>query len=62
MFIDIHVHTRRIPGPPRDDGSTYATPEQLIKRYEEIGVEKAVLLPSVSPECAFVPQSSQKLL
>ncbi len=62
MFIDIHVHTRRIPGPPRANGSTYATPDQLIERYDRIGVERAVLLPSVSPECSHVPQSNQEVL
>jgi predicted TIM-barrel fold metal-dependent hydrolase len=62
MFIDIHTHTRRVPGPPRDDGSTYATPEQLIERYDAIGVERAVLLPGVGPECATVPQSNQEVL
>jgi predicted TIM-barrel fold metal-dependent hydrolase len=62
MFIDIHVHTRRIAGPPRADGKTYATPEQLLARYDEIGVERAVLLPGVSPECAHVPQSNEEIL
>lgn len=62
MFIDIHVHTRRIPGPPRANGQTYATPEQLIARYDAMGVECAVLLPGVSPECSHVPQSNQEIL
>ena len=62
MFIDIHVHTRRIPGPPRRNGKTYATPEQLIARYDAIDVESAVLLPGVNPECAFVPQSNEDIL
>jgi uncharacterized protein len=62
MFIDIHVHTRRVPGPPRANGSTYATPEQLLARYDEIGVECGVLLPSASPECADMPQSNEEVL
>jgi len=62
MFIDIHVHTRRIPGPPRGGKQAYATPEQLIERYDELGVEKAVLLPGVSPECAYAPQSNEEVL
>lgn len=62
MFIDIHVHTRRLPGPPRAGGATYAAPDQLIRRYDEIGVERAVLLPGVSPECSHVPQSNQEIL
>lgn len=62
MFIDIHVHTRTIPGPPRGLKPSYATPEQLLARYEPIGVEAAVLLPGVSPECCYVPQSNQEIL
>ncbi len=62
MFIDIHVHTRRVPGPPRGNGQTYATPEQLLARYDAIGVERGVVLPGVSPECSHVPQSNEEVL
>jgi len=62
MFIDIHVHTRSIPGAPRRGHQSYATPEQLIERYDAIGVETAVLLPGVSPECSYVPQSNEEVL
>jgi len=62
MFIDIHVHVRRIPGPLRHGKPAYATPEQLIERYDAIGVERAVLLPGVSPECAYAPQSNEDIL
>lgn len=62
MFIDIHVHTRRIPGPPRADGGCFATPEELIKQYDELGIEAAVLLPGVTPECEFEPQSVMEVL
>ena len=62
MFIDIHVHTRKRPGPPRLDGRVaYATPEYLIERYDKLGIEQAVLLPGVSPECSTVPQSNQEI-
>ncbi|MDP6107327.1 MAG: amidohydrolase family protein, partial [Candidatus Brocadiia bacterium] len=62
MFIDIHVHVRKIPGPPRGGKPAFATPEQLIARYDEIGVEKAVLLRGVSPECSYADQSDEELL
>lgn len=63
MFIDIHVHTRSIPGPPRLSGKqAYATPQQLLERYAELDIEAAVLLPGVSPECGFVPQSNQEIM
>ena len=62
MFIDIHVHVRKIPGPPRDGKQAYATPEQLLKRYDEIGVKKAVLLPGTNPECAYGLQSNEEVI
>ena len=62
MFIDIHVHTRRLPGPPRGNGQTYASPAELIERYDAIDVERAVVLPGVSPECGYVPQSNEEIL
>ncbi len=62
VFIDIHVHTRRIPGPLRQGKQAYSTPEQLITRYDAIGVESAVLLPGVNPECSYVPQSNEEVI
>jgi predicted TIM-barrel fold metal-dependent hydrolase len=62
MFIDIHVHARRIAGPPETNGLTYATPEQLLRQYDQLSIEAGVLLPGVSPECAHVPQSNEEVL
>lgn len=62
MFIDIHVHFRSTPGFSRWGKQAYATPEQLIERYEKIGVERAVVLPGVNPECSHVPQSNEEVL
>jgi uncharacterized protein len=62
MFIDIHVHFRATPGFPRWGNPAYATPEQLIERYDKLGIEKAVVLPGVSPECSYVPQSNEEVL
>ena len=62
MFIDIHVHLRSIPGFPRWGKPAYATPEHLIKRYDEVGIEKGVVLVGVSPECSYVPQSNEEVL
>ena len=56
-FIDMHVHTRLFPGPERLSGGTYATPEELIAMLRPHGVERAVILPGVNPECSMVPQS-----
>ena len=62
MFIDIHVHTWKTPGPLRGGKPAFATPEQLLKRYDAIGVERAVILPRVNPECAYAPQSNEEVL
>ena len=56
MFLDIHVHTRFFPGPERLAGGTYATPEQLMDMLKPRGVQKAVILPGVNPECAYINQ------
>lgn len=53
MFIDIQVHFRSLPGFPRNGNVAYATPEQLIERYDQLGIEKAVVLPGVNPECSY---------
>ena len=60
-LIDIHAHVRRIPGPPHM-GKHYPTPEQLIRIYDKLGIEKGVLLPAVNPECAYVPQSNEDVI
>jgi len=62
MFIDIHVHTRRKPGFPRYGKPPYSTPAQLIERYDAIGVERAVILPGVSPECAHQVQGVDEVV
>lgn len=49
MFIDIHSHVYRYTPP----GVRFSTPKELIKRYDEMKVEMAVLLPIVSPEVYF---------
>jgi len=48
--IDIHVHTMRVPGPPRLNGTNFAMPNELRKIYDWLGVEKAVLLPLLTPD------------
>jgi predicted TIM-barrel fold metal-dependent hydrolase len=62
MFIDIHVHTRYFRGPERLVGGTYASPEELIEMLKPRGVRKAVILPGVNPECAFIIQSMGEVL
>lgn len=63
MFIDIHGHTvieNTIPYP--GGGERFTLPEDLIKRYDEIGIEKAVMLPITTVENVPVPQSNEEIL
>ncbi|MBO5690037.1 MAG: hypothetical protein J6S73_08910, partial [Lentisphaeria bacterium] len=64
MFIDIHVHTRRKPCPPRHAGDklTYAAPEELLEAYDEVGIERAVVLPGVNPECSYGVQAVEDVI
>jgi predicted TIM-barrel fold metal-dependent hydrolase len=58
MFIDIHAHAYRrpVPFPVR-----FCTAEELLRRYDEAGIEKGVLLPIVSPEI-YLPQANEDIL
>ncbi|MBP1996299.1 amidohydrolase family protein [Paenibacillus eucommiae] len=58
MFIDIHAHAYRKPVP---FVVQFCTAEELIQRYDELGIEKGVLLPIVSPEIYF-PQANEDIL
>lgn len=58
MFIDIHAHVYRAHPPV---WVPFCTPEQLIRRYDEEGIEKGILLPIVSPEI-YLPQSNEEVL
>ncbi len=62
MIIDIHVHVTRVAGITRSVGDTYATPEQLTKMMDAAGIDKAVLLPSVTPECMHVLSPTEEIL
>jgi predicted TIM-barrel fold metal-dependent hydrolase len=58
MFIDIHAHAYRRPVP---FVVQFCTAEELIRRYDETGIEKGVLLPIVSPEI-YLPQANEDIL
>ncbi|MBP1993183.1 amidohydrolase family protein [Paenibacillus eucommiae] len=57
MFIDIHAHAYRKPDPY----FRFGTAEDLIRKYDELGIEKGVVLPIVSPEI-YMPQANEDIL
>lgn len=57
MFIDIHTHCYRLTPPMYQ----FCTPEQLLRRYDKMKVDMAVILPIVSPEVYF-PQAVEDVL
>lgn len=61
MFIDIHAHAYRQGTPPQDETTVFANPEQLLKRYDELGIEKEFLLPLIGPE-VYLPQSNEDIM
>ena len=62
MLIDIHVHVTPSSTVTRADGTTYCTPEELLAKLDKAGIEKAVLLPMVTPECNHRHVSNEDVL
>ena len=63
MFIDIHVHTAEKRGPVRyGTDESYAWPELLVEMYDEVGIDKAVLLPEVNPETSHRLAPTEEIL
>ena len=58
MVIDIHSHVYKHPLP---FVTRFFDPEELIAKYDELKIDKAVLLPVVNPEIYF-PQSVDEVI
>ena len=65
-FIDIHAHgyldDQYHYNGPGDKGKPFCTPDDLLRHYDRIGVEKGCLLPVVSPESVLNTQSNEEIL
>jgi len=58
MFIDIHTHVSLLPFAGGAGLKTaFLSPRQLIDLYDEVGIDRGVLLPIVSPEGTEMIQS-----
>lgn len=62
MFIDIHIHAMCNPMTQRWGTPEFARPEQLLRRFDENGTERACLLPLVSPEARLGVQSTEEII
>ncbi len=58
MFIDMHAHAYRF---PQRFVCRFCSAEQLIVRWDELGIAKGVVMPIVSPEVYF-PQTNEDVL
>lgn len=56
MFFDIHAHMYKYQYPIGNDVYLMSTPEQVKKRYQELNITGAAILPILGPEL-YVPQS-----
>ena len=62
MLIDIHVHCAkpRHPKLSRLNGSVYPDPEILLSMMDDAGIDKAVVMSGVSPECRYTIVSPEE--
>ena len=60
MFIDVHAHAYLYDYPPQDGRTQFCTVEEVLKRYDELDIEKGVLLPLIGPE-TYIPQSNAEI-
>ena len=61
MFVDIHAHAYKKPQPYVDGKKWFGTPKQILKRYDDLEIERGVLLPLIGPE-VYLPQSNEEIL
>jgi len=61
VFIDIHAHAYRKFGVKQDGRQHFATPEQLLVRHAELGIEQACVLPLIGPE-VYLPESTEEVM
>ena len=59
--IDIHAHVTAFPeyAPPFKWGGRFCSAEEVIKFYDELNIEKGVLLPLTAAEGQLTPIASQ---
>jgi len=62
-IIDIHAHASRVTGLTRADRKDrFPTPDELIESMNIIGINKAVVMSFVSPECQYCLITTEEVL
>jgi len=61
MFIDVHAHIYKYQYPNENGEMLFVTLDELIEKHDEMGIERAILLPIVSSE-AYMPQSVGEII
>ena len=59
--IDVHVHSSMWPGGKIQPGVVLASCEELMESYRELKVDKAILMPLISPEYRFCVQTNEEM-
>jgi hypothetical protein len=62
VLIDIHTHTCRTDAVTRPNGTRYPRPDELVAMLDANGIDRAVILSGVSPECRSVFVTPEEVL
>ncbi|MEI6501463.1 MAG: hypothetical protein WCP21_10630, partial [Armatimonadota bacterium] len=63
MFIDIHTHTILLHDPRQYEVvCRWTNPEQLLSMWDDLGIEKGVILPLVHHEIGEILQTNENAL
>ena len=63
MFLDIHIHlTTSCELPVQQDLPLVAGPPELIEMFDAVGIDRAVMLPLLTPENSLLMQSNEEIL
>jgi len=62
MLIDIHIHLCPANRAAAPDNMRVCTSDEMLEMLDAAGIDCAVVLPIVSPECAFPPVTSEEVM
>ncbi len=62
MFFDVHLHAVHFSDPRQAAITNFATAEDLLGRFGELGIDRGVLLPIVHHECLSFIQTNEGVL